>query len=320
MPAQQTDLSSKAAVALAPRPATSLRNLRRFLGRGAVQEQMWGLVLVFPYLIHLVVFTAGPIIAALVLSFTDYDLIRDPKWVGFENYTFALDDKATLAAFRNTAVYVALFVPSSLIISLLLAVGLNQRIRGITFYRTLFFLPVVSSGVATALLWLFMFNKRGVLNWLLDLVNLGPVQWLGFEMALNSIIIMSVWQGLGILMMYWLAGLQGIPQHLYEAAEIDGGGRIAKFRYVTLPLLTPFILLLSILGIIGSFQVFTASFIITAGGPGFASLTLALQIYRMAFENFRMGYATALAYMMFLAVFVVTMIQWWAQKYWVHYE
>ena len=320
MRVQQSDRGSKAAMALPSRSETTMQSLRKFLGRTVVQEQLWGLVLIFPYLIHLVLFTAGPIIAALILSFTNYDLLRQPKWLGFENYGVALDDKATIAAFRNTAVYVALFVPTSLIISLVLAVGLNQRIRGITFYRTLFFLPVVSSGVATALLWLFMFNKRGVLNWMLDLVGLGPVQWLGFEMALNSIIIMSVWQTLGILMMYWLAGLQGIPQHLYEAAEIDGGGRWAKFRYVTLPLLTPFILLLSILGIIGSFQVFTASFIITAGGPGFSTLTVALQIYRMAFENFRMGYASALAYMMFLVVFVVTMIQWWSQKYWVHYE
>ena len=297
-----------------------MQMLRQFLGRGIVQEQFWGLLLIFPYLIHLILFTAGPIIAAFVLSFTNYDLIREPRWLGFENYTVGATDKQTIAAFRNTGVYVLWYVPSSMIISLLLAVGLNERIRGITFYRTLFFLPVVASGVATALLWRFIFNKRGIFNWILDLFGVGPVQWLGFDMALNSIIIMSVWQGLGILMMYWLAGLQGIPQHLYEAAEIDGGGRWAKFRYVTLPMLTPFILLLMILGIIGSFQVFTASFIITGGGPGYATLTLALQIYRMGFENFRMGYAAALAYMMFLAVFVVTMIQWRLQKYWVHYE
>ena len=317
---QQTDRGRKVAVASSPSPVTSTQTLRQFLGRTIVQEQLWGLVLILPYLIHLLLFTAGPIIAAFVLSFTNYDLIRKPEWLGFENYTLGATDKQTIAAFRNTGVYVLWYVPASMIISLFLAVGLNERIRGITFYRTLFFLPVVASGVATALLWRFIFNKRGVFNFVLDLFGVDPVQWLGFEMALNSIIIMSVWQGLGILMMYWLAGLQGIPQHLYEAAEIDGGGRWAKFRYVTLPLLTPFILLLMILGIIGSFQVFTASFIITGGGPGYATLTLALQIYRMAFENFRMGYAASLAYMMFLAVFIVTMIQWWAQKYWVHYE
>ena len=301
-------------------PVNPLRELRQFLGRNIIQEQLWGLLLILPYLINLLLFTAGPIIAAFLISFTNYDLIRRPEWLGFENYTLGATDKQTIAAFKNTGYYVLWYVPSSMIISLLLAIGLNERIRGITMYRTLFFLPVVASGVATALLWRFIFNKRGVLNWVLDLFGLDAVQWLGFEMALNSIIIMSVWQGLGILMMYWLAGLQGVPQHLYEAAEIDGGGRWAKFRHVTVPMLTPFVLLLMILGIIGSFQVFTASYIITGGGPGYATLTLALQIYRMGFENFRMGYAAALAYMMFLAVFIVTMIQWWAQKYWVHYE
>ncbi|MCY3800168.1 MAG: sugar ABC transporter permease [Chloroflexi bacterium] len=311
---------SGGAAAASAGPVNPLRGLRQFLGRNIIQEQLWGLLLMLPYLINLLLFTAGPIIAAFLISFTNYDLIRRPEWLGFENYTLGATDKQTIAAFKNTGYYVLWYVPSSMIISLLLAIGLNERIRGITFYRTLFFLPVVASGVATALLWRFIFNKRGVLNWVLDLFGLDAVQWLGFEMALNSIIIMSVWQGLGILMMYWLAGLQGVPQHLYEAAEIDGGGRWAKFRHVTVPMLTPFVLLLMILGVIGSFQVFTASYIITGGGPGYATLTLALQIYRMGFENFRMGYAAALAYMMFLAVFIVTMIQWWAQKYWVHYE
>ena len=296
------------------------QRLRSFFAKNTVREEMWALVFVAPYLVHLLLLTAGPIVVSFFLSFTEFDLYRAPEWIGLDNYIAAFGEERTIAAFRNTGYYVLFFVPASMFFSLLLALGLNQRIRGIYTYRSIFFLPVVSAGVATAILWQTMFNKFGVLNGILGVVGLGPILWLGFDMALNSIIIMSVWQGVGILIMYWLAGLQGIPQHLYEAADIDGAGRFRKFWHVTLPMLTPFILLLMILGIIGSFQVFTATFVITGGGPGNATLTLGLLIYYMAFQFFRMGYAAALSYLMFVAVFTITMTQWYYQKHWVHYE
>ena len=303
-------------------PQQSLtRRIRRFFARSRVQEEGWAWLLLSPYILHLILFTAGPILVSLALSFTTYDLLRPPFWAGIDNYVeIFTKDYDSAAAFKNTGVFVLLYVPSSLIISLALAVALNQQIRGVAFFRMGFFLPVVAAGVATAVLWRFMYAREGILNWILGGVGIGPIKWLGFDMALNSIIIMSVWQGLGILMMYWLAGLQGVPVHLYEAARIDGAGRWSVFRHVTLPLLTPIVLFLTILGVIGTFQVFVSTFVITSGGPGNATLTMALLIYNRAFNYLRMGAAASLSWVMFVVVFTITMIQWKLQRFWVHYE
>ena len=294
----------------------------RWFSRAANKEKLWAYLFVSPYLVHILLFTAGPVFAAFFLSFTDYDGlgIKTPDFLGFDNYERALSDESVRAAFRNTAYYVVFYVPSTLIISLLVAMALNRKIRGIVWYRAAFFIPVVTSGVATALMWQWVLNKFGILNYVISLVGIKPISWLGFEMALNSIIIMSVWGGLGILMMFWLAALQGVPQHLYEAADIDGAGWWGKFRHVTVPALTPMTLFLMILGVIGSFQVFVSTFVITQGGPGDATLTVALLIFQQGFQYYYMGYASAIAYLMFVVVFVITMVQWRLQRYWVFYD
>ena len=296
------------------------KRLARILSKSNVNEGIWAYVLLIPYLVNLLLFTAGPVIAALVLSFTHYDLLRPPIPAGVENYTRAFGDRDVQAAFRNTAYYVAAYVPITMTFALFIAIALNQKIRGIVWYRAAFFIPVVTSGVATAIMWQIVLSKLGIANYLLGLVGFRPVDWWGYERALGSIIMMGVWGGLGVLMMFWLSALQGIPVHLYEAASIDGAGWWGKFRHVTLPMLTPMALFLMILGIIGSFQVFVSTYVITSGGPGNATLTLALLIYQEGFTYFYMGYASALAYLMFVIVFIVTMIQWRLQRYWVFYE
>lgn len=297
-----------------------LWRVRRQLSRNRVQEELSGFLFISPWLIGLFLFTLGPMIAALFLGFTRYDMARPPKLVGLYNYSRALRDEDFRIALYNTLRYILMSIPASLTLSLLVALAMNQALRGITFFRTAFFLPVVTSGVATVLLWSYMFNQYGVLNYLLGLVGLRPVRWLGVTWALRSIVIMGLWGGLGYTMMYWLAGLQGIPQELYEAAEIDGGGRLARFRHVTLPMLSPMIFFLVIVSIIGSFQVFVSTYIMTGGGPGKATLTVALMIFQKAFQSWLMGYACALAYLLFLIVFVLTMIQWRVRKLWVFGE
>ena len=227
------------------------KRLARILSKSNVNEGIWAYVLLIPYLVNLLLFTAGPVIAALVLSFTHYDLLRPPIPAGVENYTRAFGDRDVQAAFRNTAYYVAAYVPITMTFALFIAIALNQKIRGIVWYRAAFFIPVVTSGVATAIMWQIVLSKLGIANYLLGLVGFRPVDWWGYERALGSIVMMGVWGGLGVLMMFWLSALQGIPVHLYEAASIDGAGWWGKFRHVTLPMLTPMALFLMILGVIG---------------------------------------------------------------------
>jgi len=266
------------------------------------------------------VFTAGPVIASLFLSFTNYEIVRAPIWTGTANYARAFGDRNFLDALRNTLYYIGVSLPTSLTVSLLLAIALNQRIRGMVFFRTAFFLPVVSSQVAISLLFTWLYSRTGLLNYLLSLLGIPAVSWLNSDMALNSLIAVNVWQGLGILILYWLAGLQGVPEVIYEAAEIDGAGWWARLRYVTVPLLSPVTFFLLVLGVIGSFQVFTTALVMTDGGPGTATLTVALLIYQLGFRFFQMGYASAIAYLLFIILFAATMVQWRLQSRWVHYE
>jgi|SRR5262245_32268703 len=284
------------------------------------RRSFWGYVFILPYLINLAVFTAGPVLASFFLSFTNYEAVGAPTWIGAANYARAIGDRNFLDALRNTLYYLAISLPCGMIISLLLAIALNQKIRGIVLFRTGFFLPVVSSQVAISLLFILVYSKNGLLNFLLSLVGLRPVSWLGLDMALNSLIIVNVWQGLGILILYWLAGLQGVPAVMYEAAEIDGAGWWSRLRWITIPLVSPVTFFLTVLGVIGSFQVFTSALIMTNGGPGNATLTVALYIYQLGFRWYQMGYASAIAYLLFVVIFVATMIQWRFQSLWVNYE
>jgi multiple sugar transport system permease protein len=221
---------------------------------------------------------------------------------------------------KNTAFYVLFNVPGVQIIALLLASLLNQPIRGIAFYRTIFYLPAVTAGVATAYLWANILSKSGLLNTMLGRIGIDGPNWLySIEWSMPAIIIYSLWN-VGTPMLIYLAALQGVPVHLHEAAMIDGAGIWHRFRNITVPMITPAVFFNIVLGIIGSFQVFTAAFIITAGGPANATLVYILHLYRSAFENGKMGYASALAWFLFLVILAFTIAQLVMAKFWVYYE
>lgn len=281
-----------------------------------------GYLFVAPLIFGLLVFTYGPVLAAFGLSFTKGDYISTPKWIGLDNYTTLLREDLFWKSLQNTLYYVVGVVPAGMVLSLLLALAMNQKLRGIVFFRTVFFLPTITSSVAISLMWLWIYNPEfGVINFLLKQIGVKGPTWLSSPTwAMPAVIIMSIWRGLGYNMLIYLAGLQGIPDVYYEAAEIDGAGKFAKFWYITVPLLSPTTFLLLILGMIGAFQVFEYTYVMTGGGPVYATLTLVLHIYNNAFRNFQMGYASALAYVLFFILLGLTLIQFRLQHRWVHYE
>lgn len=285
-------------------------------------ENIVGYLFVAPLIIGLIVFTYGPVIASFALSFTKGDYISTPKWIGLDNYSSLLDDKLFWQSLRNTLYYVVGVVPAGMALSLLLALAMNQKLRGIVFFRTLFFLPTISSSVAISLMWLWIYNPEfGALNFLLDQIGVKGPAWLSSpEWAMPAVMIMATWRGLGYNMLIYLAGLQGVPEVYYEAAEIDGAGPWAKFWNITVPLLSPTTFMLLILGLIGAFQVFEYTYVMTQGGPVYATLTLVLHVYNNAFRNFQMGYASALAYVLFFILLGLTALQFRLQRRWVHYE
>ncbi|HXF62720.1 MAG TPA: sugar ABC transporter permease [Caldilineaceae bacterium] len=290
--------------------------------RLANNEHVVGYLFVAPLILGLLVFTYGPVLAAFGLSFTKGDYISTPRWIGLGNYQALLNDDLFWRSLRNTVYYVVGVVPAGLVLSLLLALAMNQKLRGIVFFRTIYFLPTITSSVAISLMWLWIYNPEfGVLNFLLRQIGIKGPAWLSTpEWAMPAVIIMAIWRGLGYNMLIFLAGLQGIPEVYYEAAEIDGAGPFAKFWYITVPLLSPTTFMLLILGLIGAFQVFEYTYVMTGGGPVYATLTIVLHIYNNAFRNFQMGYASALAYVLFFILLALTVIQFRLQHRWVHYE
>ena len=313
------------------RPATEIgltgrrgreRTVRAWLSRVVNSDAVAGYVLLLPTLIGLALFSLGPVVASALLSFSRWDGLTAPVWTGMENYRLLFTDPLFWTALRNTAYYTVGSVVPAIVLSLLLALAVNQKIKGVVFFRTLFFLPVVSPPVAIAILWGWLYNAQyGLINAALDRLSLPPVQWLAEpSTAMPSIIIMSIWSGLGYNMVLFLAGLQGIPQELYEAATIDGANRWALFRFVTVPLLSPTTFFNLVLSMIGAFQLFDYVYVLTQGGPMYSTLSIVLYIYQMAFQNFKMGYASALAYVLFVIIAVVTFVQFRLQRRWVHYE
>lgn len=253
---------------------------------------------------------------------TNWDVAGTWEFVGLKNYQRMLsgDDDLFVGSIKNTALYVGLHVPGLQIIALVVAMLLNQEIRGISIYRTIFYLPAVTAGIATAYLWANILSKNGLLNLMLGWVGIEGPNWLySLEWSMPAIIIYSLWN-VGTPMLVYLAALQGVPVHLHEAAMLDGAGMWHRFRHVTMPMITPAIFFNIVLGIIGSFQVFTAAFIITAGGPANATLVYILYLYRSAFEQGKMGYASALAWFLFLIILSFTLVQLAMAKRWVYYE
>ena len=286
------------------------------------EEALEGYLLITPVVLGLLIFSLGPIVASLYLSLTSWDLFGSPQFVGLTNYRKLLKDDLFYKSLGNTAYYAALTVPVGTVLALTLAMIMNQKIRGINLFRTIFFLPSVCSQVAIAVIWVWVYAPEfGLFDIILRSMGIPSPHWLSStKWAMPSVAIMAIWQGLGYNMVIFLAGLQGISQEYYEAAAIDGAGRWQLFRYITLPLLSPVTFFVIIMYIIGAFQVFASVFIMTMGGPYNATLTIAYYLYRNGFEWFKMGYASALAYVLFFIIVSVTVLQFALQKRWVYYE
>ncbi len=289
------------------------------------REAIWAYLLIGPWIVGFILFTLGPMIASLIFSFMDYSVVADSKFIGIANYIeLFIKDYRFWHSLKITLTYALFAIPSGLVLGLLLALLLNTKVPGIAAWRTIFYTPSVVSGVAVAVLWSYLFNPRfGVINWLLGLMGV-PMSsqpgWLSTpDWALAALIIMSLW-GVGGGMIIYLAGLQGIPTSLYEAAEIDGANKIQSFFNITLPMITPVLFYNLIIGIISTFQIFTQAYVMTQGGPAEATLFYNLYLYNNAFRYHRLGYASALAWVLFLVVLVLTLIVFRSSAMWVYYE
>ncbi|HEY9898663.1 MAG TPA: sugar ABC transporter permease [Pantanalinema sp.] len=283
-------------------------------------EAIAGVVFLLPFLAVLVVFVGWPLVNALWLSFHSYDLFSAPRWVGLENYRFLLNEPDFWISLRNTTLYTLVVVSLQTAFALFLALLMDREIRGKTLFRVALFLPSVTSSVAISLIFMFLFFKNGGLNQLFSWLRLDrllalfglavPVDWLGdVHTALGAIMAQNVWSTAGFFMVVFLAGLQDIPETLYEAARLDGANAWGQFRYVTLPLLRPTTFYVTTIGLIGCFQVFDQVYIMTGGGPLKSTLTIAYLLYQEAFMNFNMGYACAIAFVLATLILLCTLLQ-----------
>jgi multiple sugar transport system permease protein len=286
-------------------------------------EAKWGYIFLLPWLLGLIIFWVGPILTSAYFSLLEYDVLSPPKFIGIENYSRAFTaDKQFWPSLQRTLVYAITVVPLGLVGSLLLALLLNQNAKGTSLFRTFFFLPHLTPVVALALLWTWLFNPAvGPINVALGWVGIEGPGWLtSKQWALPAVIMIALWAGMGgNSMLIFLAGLQGVPKELLEAAEIDGAGSWSKFWNVTLPMISPTILFNLILGIIGALKVFTISFVATNGGPSYATWFYALHIYNQAFHYFRMGYGAALAWIFVVILLAFTYLQLNISRRWVYY-
>lgn len=280
------------------------------------QQTGWLALFLLPGLGGLLLFTVLPILASLALTLFEWDLLTPPAFVGLDNYTRLLGDDDFWAALGHTLSFIIGYLPVVLLLGLAVALALNAPLRGIGLIRTAFFLPVVSSWVAVALLWSWLFNPRyGLINYLLSLVGVAGPGWL-FDphWAMPAIILTSVWKDLGFVVVIFLAGLQAIPRDYYEAASLDGAGRWGQLRYITLPLLAPTTFFVTIISLINAFQVFDQVWVMTEGGPAGTTTVLVERVVRHAFSYGEMGYAATISWAIFALVFVVTLIQFRLQR------
>jgi multiple sugar transport system permease protein len=288
----------------------------------ARQEEIAGYVAISPWLLGFLLFTAGPILASLFLSFTRYDIMNPPQWIGFGNYARIFTvDRDFRQALQVTLTFAAVTLPLSLILGLGLSLLLNLKLRGMNVYRTLFYLPAILPAVAVTLLWVWLFNSEfGLINWLLAKVGIEGPNWFQHpRWALPALMIMSLW-GIGGSAVIYLAGLQNIPPHLYEAAEIDGANGWRRFWKITIPLLTPTIFFQLVMGLIGAFQAFVTAYVATNGGPRKSTLFYMLYLYQKAFLTFQMGYGSALAWILAVIILICTLLVLKSSALWVYYE
>ena len=296
----------------------------------ARREALWAYAFITPWIIGFLVFTIGPMLASLYFSFTDYNIITAPRWIGLTNYTNLFQDELFWHSLGVTFKFGLVALPLGLIFSYLIAVLLNTKISGINFWRTIYFLPSVIAGVAVALLWIRIFDQRyGLLNPFLEHFGIKGPGWLSDpDWVITALVIMSLW-GVGGNVIIYLAGLQGVPTDLYDAAKVDGATAWQRFRYVTLPMTTPVIFYNLVLGLIGTFQYFTEVYVISSGnsgntgglgGPARSTLFYNIYLYQNAFKYFHMGYASTMAWVLFVIVLVLTLLIFRSSDVWVYYE
>ncbi len=277
-----------------------------------IRDNLTGYAFLAPNITGFLIFTLFPVLASLLLAFSKWDILTPIKFVGIKNFVTLITDSLFWKYFFNTLFFM-LGIPIGMAVSLILALLVNQKLKGMVIFRTIYFLPVISSMVAIALLWRWIYNPDfGLLNSFLRMIGIkNPPQWLSSTAwAKPAIMIMWIWKGAGYNMLLYLAGLQGIPPQLYEAAEIDGANGWQKFWNITWPMLGPTNFFIVIMGVIGGFQAFGEIYVMTGGGPAGATTTIVYYIYNNAFQWFKMGYASAISWFLFLLIFTVTLFQW----------
>jgi multiple sugar transport system permease protein len=308
---------SAAATAAATAPVGPRRRWRR-------PETLAGYLFIAPALLHSLVFIVAVVFVSALISTWDWDLLSPPEFVGVENYTRLFRDGIWLRALQNTAIFVVLSVPVSIALSLAIALAANTKLRGMTFFRTAYFFPYVASMVSVAIVFRWLYNKDyGLINGFLGIFGIDPVDWLGScTTALPAVAFVSVWKGLGFNMTLFLAGLQAIPTHLYEAAQLDGAGRWQQFRDITWPLLSPTTFFVSITSMLGFFQTFDSVFLLTggSGGPERCTLLYLTYLQQQGWQFFRMGYAASMSWVLFAFLLVITFVQFKVLNKRVNYE
>ncbi|MFF3021833.1 carbohydrate ABC transporter permease [Gottfriedia sp. NPDC057948] len=287
-------------------------------------DYFWAYCMIAPTMIGLTIFYLWPIIQTIYFSFTEWGAFGQYEWTGLDNYRRMLEDSNLLQSFKNTGIYIVFTVPIGIFLSILIAVLLNQKIKGKSVYRTLYFLPVITMPAAIAMVWRWLYNSDyGLLNYLLSIFGIKGPQWVSDpKIALYSIIVVAIWSGLGYNMVIFLSGLQGIPRSYYEAAEIDGAGPVKVFFKITLPLLSPVIFFVTIMSFIGAFQVFDLIFMMIGKSSTALENTQSIVylFYQHAFVLNDKGYAAAIAVLLLIIILIITAIQMVLQKKWVHYD
>lgn len=281
-----------------------------------------GYLFLLPNIIGFALFTFIPVFMSLMISFSDWDGFSEMNFIGLGNYINLFTDHVFLVSLKNTLVYTLGSVPFIIFLALIVAVVLNQGIKGVKFFRAAFFIPHVTAALAIAAVWQLLYHPTaGPINSFLMSIGVDyPPSWLSSSSyAMLAVIIMTIWKRIGYFMVMFLAGLQGIPQSLYEAADIDGANGFKKFIHITIPMLSPVMFFSTIMAVIQSFKVFSSIYALTQGGPGYATNVLVYNIYVEAFDNFHFGYASAQSYVLFIIILVVTLLQFRGQKKWVNY-
>ncbi len=305
-----------------PRKQMGVKSMKYFKRTGSKNEEFWGYLFILPQFFGIVVFMGFPVIQSLFISFHKWDFMSEAIWVGLDNYKTILTAPYTYKILGNTLYYMLGTIPLTTIIAIVLAFLLAQPLKGTSIYRSLFFLPNITSSVAISLVWLWLFNPdMGIVNLALDFFGIEPFGWYTtVEGAMPTVILLAVWRDVGYYVVLFLAGIKGISGSYYEAARIDGASQVSCFFKITLPLLTPTIFFAVTMMLINGFQVFNETYMLTRGGPADATKTIVLEIYNNAFQYFKMGSAAVYSWILFVVILIATLVQFITSKKWVNYD